>query len=105
MNILNQNQTITFGQLVPTEPLLKAAIKIHKFEDAKILNKAVGVNYSGHIGFYQRAIVISDKIIKDNPNIAEIVSHLQKIEDLQAKQKEIELIKTKYGEYIDLIVK
>ena len=105
MNILNQNQAITFGQLVPTEPLLKAAIKIHKFEDAKILNNAIGVNYSGHISFYQRAIVISDRIIKNNPKIAEIVSDLQNTADLQAKLKKIELIKIKYGESLDLIIK
>jgi len=105
MNILSNNQTITFGQLVPAEPLLKAAIKIHKFEDAKILNNALGVNFSGHIGFYKRAIVISDQIIKNNPNIAKIVSDLQKISDLQTKINEIERIKTQYGEYLDLIVK
>ena len=104
MNISNQNQKITFGQLVPTEPLLKAAIKMHKFEDAKVLNNAIGINYSGHISFYQRAITIADGIIKKNPEIAEIVSALQKITDSQAKIKEIARIKTKYGESLDVIV-
>ena len=105
MNILNQNYTVTFGQLVPTEPLLKAAMKMHKFEDAKVLNNAIGVNYSGHVSFYKRAITISDEIVKKNPNVAEIVSALHKIADSQAKMKEIERIKTKYGEYLDVIVK
>ena len=105
MNILKQNQTITFGQLVPTEPLLKAAVKIHQFGDAKILNNALGVTYSGHIGFYQRAITIADGIVKNNPEIAEIVSSLQKFSDSQAKIKEIKRLKTKYGEYFDVTVR
>jgi hypothetical protein len=97
MNISNQNQKITFGQLVPTEPLLKAAIKMHKFEDAKVLNNAIGINYSGHISFYQRAITIADGIIKKNPEVAEIVSALQKITDSQAKIKEIWIIQQYHG--------
>lgn len=105
MNISNQNQRISFGQLVPTVPLLKATIKMHKFEDAKVLNNAIGINYSGHISFYQRATAIADRIVKNNPKVAEIVSELQKITDSQAKIKEIERIKTKYGEFIDVTIK
>ena len=104
MKILDQNQTTAFGQLVPTEPLLKASVKIHDFEDAKILNKALGVNYSGHISFYKRAITISDEIIKNNPEIAKIVSVLKGITDIQAKKEEIERIKAKYGEYFNVVV-
>ena len=102
MKISNQNQEIAFCQLVPTEPLLKTIVKTSKFEDAKILNKAIGVNYSGHISFYIRAAKIADEIIEKNPNIAGIVSDLKKITDLQTQQREIKRIITEYGEYIDV---
>lgn len=102
--LLNQNQTINFGQLVPTKPLLKATVRMHNFEESKNLNNAVGVYYSGHISFYKRAIIIADKISKDNPEIAEIVSALKKITDPQIKMKEIDRLNIKYGENIDVVV-
>ena len=104
MNTLNMNNSITFGELIPTEQLLKSAVRIHKFEDAKILNNAIGVNYSGHISFYKRAIEISERIIKNNPMVAEIVSGLKKIANPQAQAEEIKNLKTKYGEYLDVVV-
>ena len=103
MNIISQNE-ISFGQVVPTEPLLKSALGIHKFDDAKILNQSIGVKYSGHISFYQRAIKIADEIISKNPELKKIVTEL-KTENITERQiKAIKSAVARIGENIDVAI-
>ena len=104
MRITKQNNVKFFGQKVPTEPLLKSAVKLHKFEDAKSLNQAIGIKYSGHISFYERAINISNRIIKLNPDIEKLVSNLKTLNNAVKQQEEINRIKKEIGETIDVII-
>lgn len=104
MNIKIQKYTQNFGHIVPTEPLLKSALEIHKYEDAKVLNQAIGIKYSGHVSFYKRAIKIAQDIIEKNPQVKDIVEKL-KLMDLEQQLREINNIKSSVGENIDVIVK
>ena len=54
MNI-QYNNNLHFGQKLPTKALLKSALEIHDFEDAKLLNLSMGTKYSGKVSFYIRA--------------------------------------------------
>ena len=103
MKVTNQNK-ISFGQAVPTEALLKSALGIHKFEDAKILNQSMGVMYSGHIGFHKRAVSISENILSKNPEIAELIQKLKSENSLKQQLKSIKLAVKNIGENVDVVV-
>ncbi len=103
MNI-NSNSTVNFGQMVPTEPLLKSAVKIHKYEDAKALNYALGIKVSGHISFYKRAVAIAEKVVRNNPEIKKMVDKIKSFSNSDEKIQEIQRLKDKYGENIDVVV-
>ena len=103
MKIENQNQ-ISFGQVVPTEALLKSALGIHKFEDAKILNQSMGIKYSGHVSFYKRAITISENILSKNPEIKDLIQKLKSESSLEQQLKSIKLAVKNIGENIDVVV-
>ena len=104
MNTLNSDSKITFGHFVPTEPLLKSALKLHKYEDAKILNNSLGVQYSGHISFYKRAITIANNIVKKNPEIEAVIKKINSLQGQEEQLQAIRRIKTEYGENIDVVI-
>ena len=103
MNTISQNK-ISFGQVVPTEPLLKSALGIHKFDDAKILNQSIGIKYSGHISFYQRAIQIAEEIISKNPELKNIVTELKSKTHPEQQTLAIKSAVARIGESIDVAV-
>lgn len=103
MKIKNELK-ISFGQLVPTEALLKSALGIHKFEDAKILNQSMGIKYSGHVSFYKRAVTISENILSKNPKIKDLVLKLKSENSLEQQLKSIKLAVENIGENVDVVV-
>lgn len=102
MNIQN-NKNITFGQLIPTKALLKSALGIHKFEDAKILNQSVGIKAPGHQGYHKRASLIASNAVEKNKNIQEILYKLKKLTPEQQEKEIINLV-SKIGEEIDITI-
>ena len=68
MEINKINPNINFGQLVPTEALLKSALKIHNFREGKSLTLAVDKSFPGSVGYFNKAI-----------NIAKIIQSKQKM--------------------------
>ena len=103
MKVESQNQ-ISFGQVVPTEALLKSALGIHKFEDAKTLNESMGIKYSGHVSFYKRAVSISENILSKNPELAELIQRLKSESSLEQQLKSIKLAVKNIGENVDVVV-
>ena len=60
MKIENSTQNTSFGQLVPTKPLLKSAMGIHTYSEGRELYLSTSQKFPGHEGYYKKAV------IKDN---------------------------------------
>lgn len=104
MNMHNNiNNSPSFGTLVPRKALLRTALRINSFEDAKEINQKLGVNYAGHIGFHVRATRIADSVYKKDKEFRQTVDRLK---DLPQKDclREINSITSKMGENIDISV-
>jgi len=97
------HQQVNFGQKVPTEYLLKAALKKIDFTEAKALNQSIGVQYSGHIGFHKRALVLAENACKHDDVLQQIVSRLSKIANEKELNNEIKRI-ADCGEMTDIII-
>ena len=102
--MINSFNKVNFGAKVPTEPLLKSALGLHMFEDAKILNNSVGVTVSGHISFYNRASKIAQNIIEKNPQIEKLISEIKIQISKEEQLKQINQYVKKYGDTIDVVV-
>ena len=100
MEISNTQHNINFGQKVPTKALLKSALQMQNFEEAKELNISLGIKYSGHIGFHKRALTIAENACKKNPKLQEIVNQLKKNPFTQ--KEEIEKITKQTKGFLDI---
>ncbi len=104
MNINDTNYKINFGQLIPTAPFLKIATDNFKYEDAKILYKAVeGEKFPGFQGFANRSIKITQNILDKNKKIAQEIHQWKHLNNIELEEKISEFIE-KNGEKIDLII-
>ena len=103
LKLINCNN-VNFGHIVPTEPLLKSALRIPSFNEAKTLNQIFGTKYSGHISFHKRAIKIAEDILDKNLPLQEFVDKIGLFQTKESKIKEIEAFITKYGDNIDVIL-
>lgn len=99
-----KNHRISFQHFVPTEPLVKAALGIHKFEDAKLLNNSVGIMTSGHISFYKRAINIAKNILEKNPELRILIEEIAENTSVEQQLDRIKNYVHKYGECIDVVI-
>lgn len=77
MKIQNNTQNTSFGQLVPTKPLLKSALKIHNFEEGRELYLSTSTAFPGNVGYYKKAIEIAQNAVKKNENIKNIIDKLK----------------------------
>ena len=95
---------ITFGQKIPTEPLLKRALDIHSYNDAKEVYYAVHTKFPGHQGCNYKALEIVEQAQKKNTFFDDIIKKLKSISTKEEQLKEIKNIKKELGENIDLIL-
>lgn len=94
---------VNFGQKVPTEYLLKAALKKINYTEAKALNQSIGVQYSGYIGFHKRALALAENACKNDDTLKQIVGRLSKIANENELINEIKRI-ADCGEMTDIII-
>ena len=95
---------ITFGQKIPTEPLLRRALDIHSFDDAKEVYCSVSTRFPGHQGYNYKALEIVEQAQQKNPFLTEIIKRLKSLSTKEEQLKEIKNIKKELGENIDLIL-
>lgn len=95
---------ITFGQKVPTEPLLKRALDIHSYNDAKEVYYAVYTKFPGHQGCNFKALQIVEQAQQKNMFFAAIINRLKSLSTKEEQLKEIKSLKKELGENIDLIL-
>ena len=100
MDIQN-NTNINFGQLIPTKPLLKSALKIHDYDEGKALSLSITTKFPGNIGYYKRAINIADNIISKNPELEKINEEIKQLPQ-QSQAAEIDKFVNKLGKNIDI---
>lgn len=103
MKIQNTNQNTSFGQLVPTKPLLKSAIGIHTYSEGRDLYLSTSKKFPGHEGYYKKAIIIAQTAIKKNEELKKIVNHLKETPKYEIN-KEINKIVADIGEKIDISI-
>lgn len=103
MKIQNTNQNTSFGQLVPTKPLLKSAIGIHTYSEGRDLYLSTSKKFPGHEGYYKKAIIIAQTAIKNDDKLKKIVNHLKKTPKYEIN-KEINKIVSDIGEKIDISI-
>ncbi len=75
MNI-SMNSNINFGQLVPTKPLLKAALNIHTYDEGKELYLSTSSKVVGNIGYHKRASKIAENAFSKNEQLQKIIKGL-----------------------------
>jgi len=102
MRIANTDN-IPFEKLLPTEALLKSALRIHKYEDAKLLSNSMGITIPGKRSFYNHALDIAENVISKNKVIREFV---EKFKDKLPQEKYFAVRNAveKYGKNIDVVV-
>ena len=103
MKIKNNTQNTSFGQLVPTKPLLKSAMGIHTDSEGRELYLSTSQKFPGHEGYYKKAIIIAKSAIEKNEKIKEIVNHLKEIPNFNLN-KEINKIASNIGEKVDISI-
>lgn len=103
MKIENNTQNTSFGQLVPTKPLLKSAMGIHTYSEGRELYLSTSQKFPGHEGYYKKAVIIAQSAIKKNEKIKELVRHLKEIPKCNLN-KEINKIASDIGEKIDISI-
>lgn len=100
MKVTNSQKHINFGQKVPTKALLKSALQKQNYEESRELNLSLGIKYSGHIGFYKRALAIAENACKKNENLQKMVEKLK--QNPFTQDKEIEELSKQTKGFIDI---
>lgn len=102
MNTINQHNSIYFGQLVPTNELLKCALNIHRYEDAKALVTSYDNRFPGHQGFSGKAKKFVESALEKNQFLKEIVEKLKQAPNKKTQELEIKNIISQYGNKLDI---
>jgi len=102
MRIANTDN-IPFGKLLPTEALLKSALRIHKYEDAKLLSNSMGITAPGKKSFYNHAVDIAQNAVLKNKFIKEFAEKY-KDKPIWEKYNGIRAVLEKFGENIDVTI-
>lgn len=102
-NFQTTTQYTSFGTLIPAKPLIKSALGNPTFQEAKILNRSLGIKYSGHIGFHKRALKIASEICTKDEKFNKIITELKKLPP-EKQQTKIDNIVSELGENIDISI-
>lgn len=101
MNINNKNN-IQFGQYIPSSLLFKCALNPPKYEDSKNLCQAIDNRFPGFVGFVGKARIYVTNIKNKNPEIANIINRIDKIQNPQTRQLEMQKAVKELGDFIDV---
>lgn len=93
---------ITFGQKIPTEPLLKRALDIHSYDDAKKVYCSVSTKFPGHQGYNYKALEIVNQAQQKNPFFAEIIKRLKSLSTKEEQLREIKNLNKELGDNLDI---
>ena len=96
------NNNLSFGQKIPTEPLLKRALDINSYSDAKEVYCSVSTKFPGHQGYNKKALEIVEQAQQKNKFIADIIKKLKSLSSKEEQLLEIKNLKKELGENIDI---
>lgn len=101
---IHSYNNISFGQKVPTVPLLKMGAEIYDYEAAKNFCMVFDRRFPGHVGYFKKAVGFVQNIIVKNPDITKIINSIKSIEGKEKQIAQINKIASKMGKEIDVVI-
>ena len=101
---IENNININFGQKIPTSTLFKVGTGIFDFNDAKTLCVTFDDKFPGHVGYYKKALNLTNNIANKNEQVSQMIKSVNELNSKNDKLKVIGKIVETVGNEIDVVI-